>query len=446
MRILVFSHISEFIGGAEKSLIDVVDYWVSKYSVEPVFIIRKPVGSLANIIRKRNWKYHVLEYTYWSETYPPDTLNKEYIAILRNSKAVLNTENLIKKIKPDVVLTNSVIGPWAAFAAHYQRIPHVWMVREYGDLDHGRTFDIGRKKTLKDVGSLSEIVVANSETLANHLEEYIEKKKIEILYNPFDIEGMNKNAQESVSSPFRYKDSLKFVITGSLTPSKGQLETVEAIGRLAQENINIELCIIGKNGPREYRKKVATLIKNYKLNSRVHLVGHQDNPLAYVRLADVGVMASTREAFGRVTFEYIALGKPVIGADTGATPEIIDDGKSGFLFKQGDAGEMAKKMKEYVSPDLLHKHSEASKQKAQSIVESTYNADALYRKIEALPTQPSKEPINYFHRWIEFPILANDYINETKQTSAKHLIYLRIRARLGKAKRRARSVIKRLVK
>ena len=59
-------------------------------------------------------------------------------------------------------------------------------------------------------------------------------------------------------------------------------------------------------------------------------------PLAY-SLSDVVVSASTKpEAFGRVSVEAQAMGKPIIASDLGGSKETILKGKSGFLYKYDD--------------------------------------------------------------------------------------------------------------
>ena len=60
--------------------------------------------------------------------------------------------------------------------------------------------------------------------------------------------------------------------------------------------------------------------------------------------ADVVLMCSRREAFGRVTVEGMKLGKPVIGTRSGGTPEIVQEGETGFLYAPGDAQELAAKI------------------------------------------------------------------------------------------------------
>ncbi len=66
-----------------------------------------------------------------------------------------------------------------------------------------------------------------------------------------------------------------------------------------------------------------------------------DMPAAY-KIADVVVHASTEpEGFGRVVAEAMAMGRPVIATDIGAPPEIIEEGRTGWLVPPGDAKALA---------------------------------------------------------------------------------------------------------
>ena len=65
-------------------------------------------------------------------------------------------------------------------------------------------------------------------------------------------------------------------------------------------------------------------------------------PLAY-SLADIVVSASIEpEAFGRVSIEAQAMGKPIVASDIGGSKETILKGKSGYLYKHDDPRELAK--------------------------------------------------------------------------------------------------------
>jgi glycosyltransferase involved in cell wall biosynthesis len=444
MKILVLSHISEYVGGAEKSLLDVFELWNKSHDIQPEFILKIPVGTMGKTLRDRKWKYYQLDYTFWSEATPPDTKEATAKAAEKNTRAVVDIERIIKKTKPDVVVTNSVVSPWAAIAAYKQKIPHVWFVREYGDLDHGRIYEIGRKKTLEDVGNLSELVIANSDALKKHLEKYIDKNKLTVIYNPFDIDKLNNLAKEKTKNPFKDANSLKLVATGSLTPSKGQLDIVKAAAALNKKGIDTELCLIGSNGPKEYEDEIRKVTKDNGLRDKVHLVGHQKNPLAYVAKADVGVMASRMEAFGRVTFEYMAIGKPVVGTNSGGTPEMITSGENGFLYKNGNVQELAGKLEKYANDrNLLKKHGTNSAKKAKVMMEGEYNAKKAFKKVQAvLGNKKSDKKINYIKNMPDYERIANESrIIVTGKNAGR-----RIKAKAGRGYRLSRRIARKVIK
>src|SRR5262249_47413151 len=58
--------------------------------------------------------------------------------------------------------------------------------------------------------------------------------------------------------------------------------------------------------------------------------------LACYAACDVFALPSSGEGFGLVFLEAMAFGKPVIGGAHGGTPDVIEDGVSGFLIPHGD--------------------------------------------------------------------------------------------------------------
>ncbi len=444
MKVLILSHISELTGGAEKSLLDMFDLWSKKHEIKPEFILRIPVGTLGAALKARGWKYHELDYSFWSEANPPKTKEAVSRATEKNTRAVLEIEKIIKKTKPDIVVTNSVVCPWAALAAYKQKVPHIWFVREYGDLDHGRIYETGRKKTLEDVGNLSELVIANSEALKKHLEKYIDKKKLTVIYNPFDITKLHNLANTKTKNPYKDIKSLKLVATGSLTPSKGQLDIVEAATELNKRGINTELCLIGSNGPKEYEDKIRAVIKINKLQDKIHLVGHQKNPLAFVAMADVGIMASRMEAFGRVTFEYMAIGKPVLGTNSGGTPEMITPGENGYLYKSGDVADLVGKLENYTEDkSLIVKHGTNSAKKAKSMMSGKHSAQKVFERVQETSTKKkSDKEINYMQNIPDFERISS----EKKLVSVGKEASRRIKAKASRGYRLSRRIARKVIK
>jgi glycosyltransferase involved in cell wall biosynthesis len=78
------------------------------------------------------------------------------------------------------------------------------------------------------------------------------------------------------------------------------------------------------------------LSRTLGIEGKVEWLGYQVDPKPVLQASDVFILASTGEAFGLVTAEAMACGVPVIGTRSGATPEIIADGETGFLAEPRD--------------------------------------------------------------------------------------------------------------
>jgi len=103
-------------------------------------------------------------------------------------------------------------------------------------------------------------------------------------------------------------------------------------------------------------------VLHYKLTNNVKFIGYVDDPSPFVRKADIALMCSRFEAFGRVTIEAMKLGKPVIGAKSGGTTELIRNNFNGFLYTPGNYRELAEKILTlYEHPDLLKEFGENGK-------------------------------------------------------------------------------------
>ena len=136
---------------------------------------------------------------------------------------------------------------------------------------------------------------------------------------------------------------------------KRQEDAIRAIAELRGVEIEAELIIVGDGDP-NYRRYLRELVTEMKLEDCVKFVGYTENPLPVMQNSDVVLMCSRYEAFGRVTVEAMKVGKPVIGARSGGTMELIQDGINGFLYKPGDYKNLAEKIK------YLHKDSQLAEQ------------------------------------------------------------------------------------
>ena len=93
------------------------------------------------------------------------------------------------------------------------------------------------------------------------------------------------------------------------------------------------------------RPRDAATIRRYGLDLEgVELIDPVDEPAALApayRRAWISALCSYREAFGLVLVESLACGTPVVGARSGAVPEVLGDERAGLLFDGDDPREVA---------------------------------------------------------------------------------------------------------
>jgi glycosyltransferase involved in cell wall biosynthesis len=138
----------------------------------------------------------------------------------------------------------------------------------------------------------------------------------------------------------RHGDAFRCVLVGALIDGKGHEDAILALALLRQKGIKAELLLAG-DGSTAHQSHLQKIVRLHGLVRDVHFVGHVADPRRLMASADVILVCSRSEAFGRVTIEGMLSGTPVIGARAGATAELIVHGHNGLLYRPGDARDLA---------------------------------------------------------------------------------------------------------
>lgn len=454
MKVLCLSHSSavENLGGAELSLLHLIDEWaVSRPGTEFTVVARGPEGLLQPELAARGVSAHLMDFDAWVlpfvRTDPIDIVE----TARRNSETVTALVALMRDLEPDVVVTNTIISPWAALAASFLGIPHVWFVHEYGDLDHGLQFEVPREEAFEDIGLLSDLVVANSRAVHDHIREWIPADKLMVGYPVIDLERVQQLAQQQPENLPRFaRDSnsqaLNTVLVGRLAPSKGQWRLLRAIATLREQGITVTTTLIGGDQGAD-AEEVRNLIDELRLHDQVQLIGETDNPFWYIGQSDVGVTASNNEAFGRATVEYMALGKPVIASRAGASAELVQDGVSGWLFDPDDLGGLVAALRTAHGnrDDLRQRGQDAGRSVAE--ISAAYPLGGVIERIESVASQeasPMEHLPAVLRLWLDLPLAVE---NMGRQLHARNTaVQASVTWRLGNAVLRSVRPLRKVVR
>jgi glycosyltransferase involved in cell wall biosynthesis len=182
-------------------------------------------------------------------------------------------------------------------------------------------------------------VIANSNAVASDLAGFVPKSKLNTIYNPVDLAGIERLGSVSVDHPWCAAGAAPIVLSvGSLTPLKDFPTLIRAFS-IVRSRRDCRLVILGEGRDRE---KLESLIGALDLRRDVLLPGFAHNPFAWMRHARVFVSSSLTEGCPNALMEALACGTPVVSTDCiGGSSEVLEGGKWGKLVPVGKPEVMA---------------------------------------------------------------------------------------------------------
>jgi len=137
-----------------------------------------------------------------------------------------------------------------------------------------------------------------------------------VIYNPFDINKIKKNALENLDN---IPNDNYIVHVGAYRKEKRHDILLQAYSKLNSPPKLKLLC--------DYNINLDNLIKKYNLENSVEVVGFQKNPYPYIKNAKLLVLSSDREGLPSVLIEALALKVPVVSTNCISGPSEILVGK-----------------------------------------------------------------------------------------------------------------------
>lgn len=200
-----------------------------------------------------------------------------------------------------------------------------------------------RKIEIKSLYPLADQIIAVSKGVKSGLVKHfkINKNKIEVIYNIFDVQRIHRFAKEEITFPWKDENKeLKIIVaSGRLVPQKGYSYLIQTFKIIHDYNQNFRLLIMGDGIL--YDKLMAHIIK-LNLENYITIMGFVKNPFPYYRLAKYFVSASLYEGFCRSLAEAKMCGTVPVVSDCDYGPsEIITNNIDGVLVSPSDYISMA---------------------------------------------------------------------------------------------------------
>ena len=364
-----------------------------RYNISPAVLIPNNDdngGELADKCRENNIQFFIAKFGWWVGGQPRKSFTrtikqavKYYPRKIRNYFRLSRLMQRLTASKFDLIHTNSSVIEYGDIIAQKLKLPHLWHLREYGIDDYGLHY-IKPYSYVRETYSRANAIIAISKSL---YDSYVNERKLcspdntRIIYNGIRV-------PDSYEKKYLYDDRVNFCIVGGIGKGKNQIMAINACIKLKSLTDKFMLNIIGSCNE-QYLNELQEIIRTNDLDNYVKFWGRQDyeNVNQILRNMDVGLMPSRREAFGRVTVEYMLNYMPVIGVNTGATPEIIDN-ESGFICELDDSGKLADLMQKFITnPELLAKMCSKACERSIKNFSLEHNTDEIYKLYQEILTR-----------------------------------------------------------
>jgi len=177
--------------------------------------------------------------------------------------------------------------------------------------------------------------------VSHYLKETPEKtfkidKEMKVIYNFIDTEIYKRNGGKSKKLAFIDKDDKVIIHISNFRPLKNIDNIIKVFYSVSME-VKSKLILIG-DGPDIYR--IRNMVSELDLEDKVIFLGIQENIISLLNISDLFILPSKSEGFGLSALEALSCEVPVIGTSVGGLKEIVEHGRSGFIFNPEDIGSM----------------------------------------------------------------------------------------------------------
>ncbi|WP_027408554.1 N-acetyl-alpha-D-glucosaminyl L-malate synthase BshA [Anoxybacteroides tepidamans] len=223
----------------------------------------------------------------------------------------------------------------------------------------------------------SDVVTAVSNALVKQTYELLDvQKDIQTIYNFVDERVYQKKDVTHLKKEYGISDHEKVIIHVSNFRKVKRVPDVVRAFSLVRSQMPVKLLLVG-DGPE--MTVVCRLVKELGLTDDVLFLGKQENLEELYSISDAKWLLSEKESFGLVLLEAMACGVPCIGTKIGGIPEVIEDGKTGFLCELGNIEEVAEKTLQMLNDAELHTY---MAEQARQIVYEKFHSRSVLRQYE----------------------------------------------------------------
>ena len=259
----------------------------------------------------------------------------------KDFKIILKYLKVIKKIKPDYILTYTIKpNIYGGIAARIRKTPQISNITGLGTaLENGGLLQklaiILHKLALKKVKCC---FVQNEENLAFLKKHKIAKDKLKL------IPGSGVNIEKFKLLEYPTDETIRFLFISRIMKEKGIDQYLEAAQEIKKKHANTEFHILGFC-EQEYEEK----LKELEEQDIIKYHGRKDDIIPYLEKTSCVIHPTYYpEGMSNVLLEACASGRPIITTNRAGCREIVDNNKNGYIIQEKNSKDLIEKIEKFI--------------------------------------------------------------------------------------------------
>ena len=295
----------------------------------------------------------------------------------------LRLYRLFRREKVDVlfIINQPITQFWGTWTSLWSGVPiRITAIRSTGKINRIQRRLLINRLTFPWINRVTSLSQMHKNYLVN--QEGIDQEKIEIIPNGVDLVRFTPGeGSRTLRTSLGLPEQASIVgIVAMLRPEKAHDVFLKAAAEVSKRIPEGHFLVVGDG---EERPRLEELTKELGIESHVHFLGARKDIPELLNLIDVGVLSSRPvvETVSNSVLEYMSTAKPVVATRVGSLPEMVEEGKTGFLIEPGDWQAMAERIVTLLQDRTLAKRmGKAGREK----VERCYTVEQMVRQTEAL--------------------------------------------------------------
>jgi len=263
------------------------------------------------------------------------------ISLVKDIKSIISMALLLKDISPDVVHTHTskagIIGRLACLISRKIKVVHGVHILPFVNVSYVKSktyLYIERFCALWTDAFISVSVGMKDLCLNNNVGKPVQHYMVE---SGMDVESFQDSVPAKDVRELSKNKSVAVSYVAALEPRKQHKELLACISRSKVDNKSVKYFFAGKG---ECLSELKELVKQYKLEDSVFLLGYRDDPNAVISASDICIYASLREGLPRAVVQSAIAKKPLVVTKLPGIESVVQNGGNGIVVEEGNLQEL----------------------------------------------------------------------------------------------------------